>query len=151
MNEIKLSDKQLSILEKNISSEYIDSFNDYEEVSDFINLIIQLKNKNLWYPYVLKEVEFSIDEKNKVIKECNKLANRISSFTDSSFDLDKKYQLIDGSKTYYKLSQIIDSPKVSYFLINSHYTTDVNLYDDLLDVGVKSLHKLLIFMRNQIK
>jgi len=150
MNPFNLSDKQMDILNRNISKTYIEKLGSYEASSDFINLIIQLKNKNAWKAFVLKEVECSNDEKKSVLKECNNRIEEISEILDPSFNLYKKYQLIDGSKTYYVLSQVIDYPKESYFWVNETYIPGINLYEELIDRNIKSIIGLLTFMRNQI-
>lgn len=63
-----MTDKQLKVLTDNLSSENVKFLEDREIFSDFINLIIQLKQPNRWSEYIRNKTQQEKIDYNTLIE-----------------------------------------------------------------------------------
>ena len=63
-----MTDKQLKVLTDNLTSENVEFLEDKNIYSDFINLILQLKQPNRWAKYINNKVDAEKIDYNLLIE-----------------------------------------------------------------------------------
>ena len=63
-----MTEKQLSVLNRNLTSDNIEFLESEDLISDFINLIIQLKQPNRWSHYVKNVTDCDTVDYNTLIE-----------------------------------------------------------------------------------